>query len=486
MKYAMDARVNVKPVFSNMVHSDIWEGPCRVGTPEELEPKYEVRTGREQFKLWREELTMNIDPAFANVLEPVYIEFDEKFLVPDREMEKLERDAHETDLYLITYRVPGIERMGKPVTMINLGPTPLDIIPFYIDVGVGGWFAHDYREYNEKLRLLQVKKAVAKTKYLILSATEQITATGNANSTDLFDLYRRFGIRNNRLTFRTVFDVMEQMEIDEGIRASAKRIFDGAISSNIPVTTVEHDVKFYEAVIKLMETYECNGFTISCKELCASRFPYKHKITPCLCHSLLKDARIPSACEEDTGALLTMTFLMYLTKKSIFMGNSVLVPKGSVSAKHLGMPNLLFDPTKTFDEDVLEIHHAVPPLKMAGFDQPDMPYRIGHFTYEGFGTKLQVDFDKDGPDKIVTLARFNRHNDRVLVARAEIIGCEFKETYCSPVVYYHVEGEGGVRAFRQRQAEGLYGNHLCMVYGDYVKDMQRLGEVSGFEVEVFR
>ena len=38
MKYAMDVKVNVKPVFSNLVHSDWWEGPCRVGVREEGAP----------------------------------------------------------------------------------------------------------------------------------------------------------------------------------------------------------------------------------------------------------------------------------------------------------------------------------------------------------------------------------------------------------------------------------------------------------------
>lgn len=28
MKYAMDVKVNLRPVFSNLVHSDYWEGPA--------------------------------------------------------------------------------------------------------------------------------------------------------------------------------------------------------------------------------------------------------------------------------------------------------------------------------------------------------------------------------------------------------------------------------------------------------------------------
>ncbi len=483
MKKAIDVRVNVKPIFSNMVHSGIWEGPCRVGTQEELDPLYEIRTGKEQFKVWKKELLENIDGRYANVLEATYIEFDERFVVSDNELEKLKPDLQKTDLYLISYRVPGLDVMTKPVSMINKGPTPLDVIPYYIDLGLDAWFAHDYKEYNERLRLLQVQKAVANTKWLILSATEQITATGYANPTDLLDLYKRYGIRNNRITFRNIFDSMEKMEITPEIKQEAKTIVDRATKSTIKDEFVQSDIKFYNAVKAMMNLYDCNGFTISCKELCASRFPAKHKITPCLSHSLFNGQGIPSACEEDIGALLTMTFLTYLTCKSVYMGNSVLVSKGTKEVPQLGMPSLLFTPTMEFDEDVLEIHHAVPSLKMAGLDNPDLPYEIGHFTHEGFGSKLQVNLMEAAPEKTVTLARFNRHGDRVLVAKAEILGSEFKELYCSPESYFRVEG--GERNFRHRQAEGLYGNHLCLVYGDYVEDIKKLGKIVGFEVEHF-
>ena len=40
MKYAMDVKVNLRPVFSNLVHSDYWEGPCRVGPEETGTPEY--------------------------------------------------------------------------------------------------------------------------------------------------------------------------------------------------------------------------------------------------------------------------------------------------------------------------------------------------------------------------------------------------------------------------------------------------------------
>ena len=54
MKKVIDVKINVKPIFSNVVHTAIWEGPCRVGTVEELSPEYEQRVGREQVRVWGE------------------------------------------------------------------------------------------------------------------------------------------------------------------------------------------------------------------------------------------------------------------------------------------------------------------------------------------------------------------------------------------------------------------------------------------------
>ena len=476
MLHAMDVKVNVKPVFSNMVHSGVWEGPCRVGTPEQLSPSYEIRAGKEHFAIWTRELRDNLC-KYANLMEPAYIEFDETFVVLESEFEKLAKDAPEVDLYLITYRVPGIERFHKPISMINLGPTPIDLVAFYRDTGSEAYMAHDYEEFNQLIKLLQVRKAIANTKILILSATEQIPASVNSSIPDLYGLYQRYGIRNNRMTFRNVFDQMEKMEATSDTLSMVENLVNGATESRIKAEWIQQDVRYYEAVRALMEKFGCNAFTTSCKELCASRYPMQTKCTPCLTHSLLKDDRIPSSCEEDLNVLMATMVLMYLTEQSVFMGNPMLVPKGTRTLKQMGMSDL----DQLCDEDILEIHHAVPGLKMEGFEQPEMPYFLGHFTQEGWGTKVQVDMAARDT-KVVTMGRFNRRGDSMIVARAEILGCEFRETYCSPAIFYRVEG--GVREFRQALAKGCYGHHLAVVYGDHVEEVKDLGEVAGFDVQV--
>ena len=80
MNRAIDVKINLKPIFSNVVHTSVWEGPCRVGTPEELSPEYESRVGREQCRVWGAQLRESLG-AYCNVMEPAYIEYPESFYV---------------------------------------------------------------------------------------------------------------------------------------------------------------------------------------------------------------------------------------------------------------------------------------------------------------------------------------------------------------------------------------------------------------------
>ncbi|MBP3878921.1 MAG: hypothetical protein J6D46_01265 [Lachnospiraceae bacterium] len=273
-----------------------------------------------------------------------------------------------------------------------------------------------------------------------------------------------------------------EIPADETIQKEAEALYDGAEKSDVKKEFICNDLRYFHAVRKMMEQYDCNAFTTPCKELCASRIPWENKFVPCLCHSLNKDDRIPSACEEDLAVWMAMMMMMYLTRQSVFMGNPVLVLKGSKTLEQLGMPNLLTQPGQTFDRDVLEIHHAVPGRKMNGYDQPAQKYEIAPFTTHGWGTHYHVDMNEN-EGQVVTFGRFNRQGTKMMVAVGHTIGCEFRPVYCSPAVYYDVEG--GAREFRQALAKGGYGHHQAVIYGNHVKDLQELAEVVGFEVEYF-
>ena len=79
--------------------------------------------------------------------------------------------------------------------------------------------------------------------------------------------------------------------------------------------------------------------------------------------------------------------LMYLTEQSVHMGNPMLIFKDESLTKKIGMSRVVYGPD-SFDEEVLEIRHAVPGTRMQGLKNDPMPYELGSFTHAGWGTKV--------------------------------------------------------------------------------------------------
>ena len=451
MRSALDVKLGVKPVFAQLVHSDAWEGPCRVGDSEELTPEAERTKGKKAFQEFQENLSKNLS-AEARLLEPVYMEYGEDFVVSEREFEKLEPDLQNVDLFLLSYRLPGIERYKKPVAMMGRGITNVDIAAYFRSRGLEGYAPIDYNELNEIISLMQIRKAIGQTRILAVTGGELITWGVVSSIWNLEDLKARFGTDCQRVSITRFFDEMEKVNQKDATEL-AEKLINGAQKLNIDKEYVVNDVKSYLATKSLMEKYDCNAHTIPCFELCSSRVPEKLKVVPCLTHTLLKDEGYPSACEGDMSVLLAMTVLMYISKKSSFMGNPWMK-----------------------DENILQVTHSVPGLKMNGFDKPDLPYELWHFTAAGWGTKVQIDL-ADNEEKEVTLARFNPSATKVLVVKGKTVGCCFHERGCSPTVDIEVSD---AREIIHQQAD--FGHHLAMVYGDYVSKIEKLSTLMDFEV----
>lgn len=452
MKSVMNVKVGVKPVFAALVHSASWEGPCRVGDKEELTPEAERSAGKSYFEKFQEDTRKNLTPE-AKILESTYIEFGEDFAVKETELKKLEIDLQDVDLFLIAgwWRVPGIERYKKPVAMLH-DIVNVDVSAYLRSRGFEGYAPIDYNELNELISLMRVRKAVKQSKILIVSGGELIPFGVFSNVWNLEDLKVRFGIDYQRISFETFFDEMDK--VDEKKAAElADKLINEAQKVNISKDYVVNDVNFYLATKDLMEKYDCNAHTTPCFELCSTRLPEKLKTIPCLTHTLLKDEGYPSSCEGDISVLLAMMLLMYISKKSSFMGNSFMK-----------------------EESILGLTHSVPGLKMGGFDKSNLPYELWSFTASGWGTKVQIDFSKN-KEKEVTLARFNPLATKILVAKGRVVGCHFHERGCSPTIDIEV-----TNARKLIHQEVDFGHHLAMVYGDYIPKLEKLAPLIGFEV----
>jgi hypothetical protein len=150
----------------------------------------------------------------------------------------------------------------------------------------------------------------------------------------------------------------------------------------------------------------------------------------------------------------------------------------SVSGKSCHQGNSDPRPGGTF-----RINHSAPSMKMNGFDQPDLPYQLGRFVEQGWGTKAVIDF-MNNEEKTTTVARVDPTARKLLVLKGtlvgssgwdkDLIGCSVEALIKPPA--------GRVDEFLRRRMS--YGNHLSWVYGDYSRELKMLGEMLKLEVEL--
>ena len=214
-------------------------------------------------------------------------------------------------------------------------------------------------------------------------------------------------------------------------------------------------IAFYQAVKGIMDENQCNSFTIECREVCPLEMGEKYQFTPCMAHSLLKDAGCPSACQTDVNAILAMMALMYTSKKSSYLGNPEFIAEGNI----------------------LKIWHSVPSLKMNGFNSPLLPYEIRNFTEAGWGATLRYDFSRD-KGQIVTLGRFNPACTKMQVTNGVILR-GYGAGICGCTLGVEIQVGDVMEVFESQKD---FGSHLVMVYGDYAEQVQRLGEIMNFDV----
>jgi hypothetical protein len=461
--------LNIKPVMTNIIHTGVWEGPCRWRG---VSVEDEKAGAQQSFARWSADLRDSHLGQRADIrcLEPAQILFDESFVIPQAEWDKLAADAAETDAFFLHPAGSSVsafeigDRFGKPILLKGLGCRNVDIAAYARSKGNEALVAADDGEFSRMLSLLLARKVFRQTRVLFPTDRGLPAACSVGSIWDLVGLKERLGIEVRTISYEQLSGEMERVLQDAAAKHDARRaaeqLLSGADKSFIDQPYVERSLLFYRAVRNLMAFHQCNAFTIECFEFCSSRLPDQWQITPCLIHSLQRDLGHASSCEADLGSLLAMRMLMSVAARSCHQGNS--------------------DPRSA---DAFRINHSVPALKMKGFDQPDLPYQLGRFVTKGWGTKMVVDF-MDQADKTVTVARVDPSATRLLVLRGELVGAS---GWDQDLIGCSVEAlirppDGRLDEFLRKRLQ--YGNHLQWVYGDWTESLRQLGEMLGLEVEV--
>lgn len=447
----MNVTLNIKPLMGYMSHTEFWEGPCRGGIREEMTPEAEIAKGMKYFEMYKAALK-SVNPHI-NFLEPLFVNYNEDFVVSDELTAEIEKDMPQTDYIMVMYqRIPKIERFKKPVISFTHTVSAADTCAYLRSIGYEAYYPIDPPELFQLLHLLWVRKAVSKTRALVLTAGETPTWGLLSCIKDLEGLRKRFGIEIVKKPFTEIFPVMDTIDTEDA-KKLAGTLEANALENKVKNGWLTEDLRYYLAAEKMLDKYGCNAFSTSCVELCKSRIPQERKFVPCIAHTLFKDRGIPSFCEEDLNAMMAMVLLMYISGKPAFMGNPIYE-----------------------SDEVVSIHHSVPCLKMNGYDTPDLKYSIFSFTGQGFGGKIQIDFSQNNDDE-VTLARFDPSGTKMLIKTGKVIRTEYRETYCSP--YYYLQMDN-VRDYLHSMMD--FGHHQALVFGNQIQQMRELSKIMGFEL----
>jgi hypothetical protein len=465
-----DVRINLKPVMTNLIHTAMWEGPCRWTA---VSVETEKAQAERRFAAWCKQIRqtrLNLDEGTVRLLDPVHIKFCEDFVLRPEELNKLKPDIQRTDAYFIIPSGSSIaafqigQKFARPILLKGLNCRNVDIAAYSRSRGCEAYVPADDDEFREVVSLLRARKVFRATKVLFPTNWGLPAVASVGSIWDLEDLQKRLGMVVRRIPYQELAGEMGKVMGSKSQAEEAERLADELLrraqASYIDRKYVVRSVQFYQAVTRLMNRHGLNAFTIECFEFCASRLPEQWQITPCLIHALLRNRQCASSCEADLGSLLAMRMLMSVSGKSPHQGNS--------------------DPRA---QGTFRINHSAPSMKMNGFDQPDLPYQLGRFVSQGWGTKVVIDF-MDNSEKTVTVARVNPKATKVLVLRGELVGASGwgKDLVGCSVEAVIKPPEGRADEFLKKRLD--YGNHLQWVYGDYSGPMRQLGEMLGLDVEV--
>ncbi len=516
IKNSRDIKLNVQPLFITLHHDYVFEGPCRFGPPEHLTEEYDNMMNAERVKKLGDEISREMGKLGAQVClrEPIWVDRSEEFQVTDEMIDALSKDSDEVDVYLIgelsrmvDVLIPFAQRVKKPLVSAPAPSRPMHtILPAaMLSRGLEFYTHRTWEETLQLFRVLRMRKVLRESRVLCAA---RFGTTRTVSAMDNFvDLERVTQVLGTHFCFINPHELMDQSHIADctsnpttpgrrglnpteedvaEINALTDELMNGALECHMSREDVFSSVRAFVTVKKFIDHYGCSGFTAPCPDMCATRRYNQERYTFCLTHSLLGEMGIPSACEYDIAAVVSMLILSGFVDAPAYMGNTTHSPlewklKGSLQMGARTVDSdesaykervLAHDP-----ENIIFSFHSVAKRNMKGFHTDKGQYALRPFTFSGFGVTLRYDFTQDAGTP-VTMCRIDPACRKIFVARGSVVaGKGYDENGCTLGVFIKVAD--GQDYFNKQI---MFGNHIPLVYGDCFDEVRRLGEILGLEV----
>lgn len=506
LKKCIDVKLNVQPICFGLVHRCAYEGPCRFASGEALTPEFDAIGSQEVFQVFKEACSKNM-PEFVHVREPLYFEYHDDWILPDKNYDEMMKDLGEIDVYLVSTgiarEIPVIElaeRSKKPILLDpNLGCEITALTAAILCRGLETYAELDWKGIATRMKVLWTRKAIQKTNVLVgVRFNSNTSQACNDSLNSLPDVTNILGTHFRYMNIHEFFDYMEPLSeagnyttpgrkdtpniTKEEIKEAEKMADELIAGANEVHVERKHLVKSCMAhvlVKKLLELYNCSAFSFPCPDACSTTRIDKMQFTLCLNHSLLTEQGIPSTCDSDVNSLMSMLMMTMMTGKAPYLGNArpLLVQEDGTIA-----PSTRFSPEEDLDADddrtnLYVTDHSTMIRKLHGINGKCSDYSLRHFAFDKqFGGVLRYRF-ADDKGQVITMCKLSPDCKKMFIGKGTIVsGGGYDKNNCNGYVIYRVENQK-----KFYQAHAYVGNHLPLVYGDCVEEMRMLAEALGLE-----
>lgn len=505
IKTAKDIKLKVLPLLVTVEHRYYYEGPCRFGKGEALEPGYDRLANEQKIASFMDDLRQSL-PEGVELLESVRLTRTDDWENSEEQWEAVAEAAAQCDL---TVAMSGIacddrllefaERFEKPLLIAptagySAATSSAAICAKPKSYEVRACFC--WEDLTYQLRLQRARKVIRSTRILCASRFGSTTSYSSVDAFNSFELLTsRLGVRFRFINIHELFDQMtpaveggnpttpgrDTPDLTEEDLAEANRMLDeliaGAKENTMTRENMLPSIIAWVMVKKNMDLKDCNGFTMPCPDACSTRRLNELRFTPCVIHSLNMESGIPSACEYDTNAVLSQQMLIAVSGHRPYMGNTCPIPfeKGHLTARFGTTPEQLAKLEEN-PHNLYMMQHSVAHRRLPD-PNAETPYSIRPFAHDQkFGVTIRYDFDVDAGQKI-TLCRFSPDGGKLFIGSGEIVmGGGYEGSNCSQLVYFRVKDQNDTWS-----KQCLAGNHCTMVYGDYVRELTDLAKLMGVE-----
>ncbi len=506
---AKDIKLNVLPLELFCEHLYYYEGPCRFGSGEALEPGYDAVAFAPRAKAFVESIKEHV-PAGVNVMDPVLFHRTDDWDEPEEQWRAMEDAVNQADV-VVPMAGAGVQdlvlkfvlRFKKDICycpasgQFNVPDVTAGIAARHLDIKC--YSEYEWEDFNLRMTALRARKVLANTKYLLVTRFDAATSVSRPDSFLSLDLVtQRLGTRFHVVNLHEFMDCMKEAtpegnyttpgrktpNIDADDLALAEKICDELIEGAEEVRMTKElmmpSIIAYVTTLKFMDRFDCNAFSIPCPDMCSTRRINQEKFTMCFTHARNMENGIPSACEYDLPAALSQQALIAVSGMSPYMGNTCPIPKVNGEFKQVfgatkeSLAELAKDPandgTLWMTQHSVAHRHLPNPNELA-------PYSIAPFAYDQkFGVTMRYDFSRD-KGKTITLCKFSPDVSKMFIAKAEIIGGSgYDRENCTQLVFYRLKDSK-----KAHYAQCFVGIHVALVYGDYTKELIALADAIGAE-----